>query len=281
MTAPRIAVIVFPGGNCETETARAVENAGMNAELFRWNRDAASLADFDGYVIGGGFSYQDRVRAGIIASKEPIMDALCSAADAGKPILGICNGAQILVESGLVPGLSGKTLSMALAPNRMMKGNHVVREGYYSAWARLKSIAPNGRCAFNLDANKGEILPIPFAHAEGRFTTSDVEVEKRIVTGKHVVFAYCTAAGDIATGFPDNPNGSLESAAALCNEKGNVMAMMPHPERADLLRQTPGSMGGPWAAARLEANGSLVALSAPGPGRKIFTSMHRFLGGKS
>ena len=103
----KIAVLQFPGTNCEFETLVAVKAVGMDGEIFRWNRSAGELSGFDGFVIPGGFSYQDRLRAGVIASKEPVMSALKEEAGRGKPILGICNGFQILVETGLLPG-SGK-----------------------------------------------------------------------------------------------------------------------------------------------------------------------------
>ncbi|MBE7559276.1 phosphoribosylformylglycinamidine synthase I [bacterium] len=275
---PRVAVIVFPGNNCELETARAVENAGMSAELFRWNRDAKELDQFDGFVVGGGFAYQDRVRSGAIAAKEPIMDGLARAAEAGKPILGICNGAQILVEAALVPAVRGSdSLDMALAPNRMVKNGHVVREGYFTDWRNLKNLAPPGRCAFNLDIPEGELLPMPFAHAEGRFTTADAKVREALVSGRHVVFAYATPSGEVHEEFPDCPNGSIFAAAAVCNVPGNVLAIMPHPERADTLKHVPSSFPGPYGLARRRAFGDPDALNRPGPGRRLFDSMRKFL----
>ncbi len=276
---PKIAVIVFPGNNCELETARAVQNAGMSAELFRWNRDPKELAKFDGFVVGGGFAYQDRVRSGAIAAKEPIMDGLARASAAGKPILGICNGAQILVESALVPAIRGTdSMDMALAPNRMVKNGHVVREGYYTDWRNLKSLTPPGRCAFNLDIPEGELLPMPYAHAEGRFTTSDATVRNTLVSGKYIVFAYATPQGEVREEFPYCPNGSIFAAAAVCNVKGNVLAIMPHPERADTLRHVPTAFPGPFGQARRKAAGDPEALMVAGPGRRLFESMKKYLG---
>src|SRR3989338_3801427 len=109
-----IAVILFPGTNCEEETARACKSVGLNAEIVRWN--SANIESYDGYIIPGGFSYEDRVRAGVISAKDPILKIIKKEAKKGKPVLGICNGCQILIESGLIPGLKDK-VEMALAPN--------------------------------------------------------------------------------------------------------------------------------------------------------------------
>ena len=128
MTAfPRVAVIQFPGVNCEAETLRALERVGLVAEVFRWTRPAGELRDFQAYVLPGGFSYQDRVRAGALAAKDPLVEVLHGELERGKPALGICNGAQVLVEAGLIPGGSG--VELALARNRM-RG----RTGYFSRW---------------------------------------------------------------------------------------------------------------------------------------------------
>ena len=115
----KVAVIQYPGSNCEYETARAVEASGMSAEIFRWNKDPSSLPEYDGYIIPGGFSYQDRVRAGAIGAKKSIMRTILKEAETGKPVMGICNGAQVLVETGLIPGFDNKELAIALAWNEM------------------------------------------------------------------------------------------------------------------------------------------------------------------
>ena len=121
MSLPRVAVVQFPGVNCEAESERAIERAGLGAERFRWTRPAGELRDFDAFLLPGGFSYQDRVRAGALAAKDPLMDVLAEEAERGKPVLGICNGAQVLVEAGLVPGGGG--VELALARNRMRFGS--------------------------------------------------------------------------------------------------------------------------------------------------------------
>ena len=119
MTAfPRVAVIQFPGVNCEAETLRALERVGLVAEVFRWTRPAGELRDFQAYVLPGGFSYQDRVRAGALAAKDPLVEVLHGELERGKPALGICNGAQVLVEAGLIPGGSG--VDLGAVPRQMV-----------------------------------------------------------------------------------------------------------------------------------------------------------------
>src|SRR6185295_15696812 len=123
----RVAVMQFPGVNCESESMRALTRVGLAPEVFRWTRPAGELRDFDAFVLPGGFSYQDRVRAGALAAKDPLLDALIEESERGKPVLGICNGAQILVEAGLVP--DRERVELALARNRMAG-----RAGYYARW---------------------------------------------------------------------------------------------------------------------------------------------------
>jgi len=113
-----VAVLQLPGVNCEYETRAVLERAGLQAEIFRWNLPPESLETFDAYVIPGGFSYQDRIRAGVVAAKAPVLSVVAAGAEAGKPVLGICNGAQVLVEAGLVPGLQPGRVEVSLAPNR-------------------------------------------------------------------------------------------------------------------------------------------------------------------
>lgn len=280
MSVPSIVVLQFPGSNCEAETARAIRRAGMDATVFRWNDDAARLAEYDGYVIGGGFSYQDRVRSGVIAAKEPVLATLAEAAAAGKPVLGICNGAQILVEAGLVPGLEPGRVEMALAANIMRREGHTVRRDYYATWAFLRCAVPGERTAFTQLLDEGEVLPMPFAHAEGRFTTRDPAVREALSVNRQIVFQYCTPDGDVDETFPVTPNGAMAAAAAICNPAGNVLAIMPHPERAALLRSTPLSLAGPYGEWRRGAVGDLAVLDGPGPGHMLFLSMARYLEAK-
>src|SRR3989338_9545125 len=155
----------FPGNNCEEETKDRCIDVGMEAKIVRWYTKK-NLSNFDGYIIPGGFSYEDRIRSGVIAAKEKIMDKIREEAKNGKPLLGLCNGAQILVETGLIPGLKDG-VEMALAPNT----NPFV-SGYYDAWVHIKAVNSKNN-AFNQFYDKNEIIKIPVAHGEGRFTTKD------------------------------------------------------------------------------------------------------------
>ena len=230
----KIAVLYFPGNNCEEETRDRCIDVGMDAEIVRWN-SKENLSNYDGFIIPGGFSYEDRVRAGIIAAKEKIMGKVIEEARNGKPLLGICNGAQVLVETGMIPGLKNK-VEMALAPNV----NPLV-SGYYDAWVYIKNINSN-KCAFNNYYEKNEIIKVPVAHGEGRFMTKDKNLIKKLEKNKQIVFQYCDERGKVLNKFPINPNGAVHSIAAISNKEGNVMAMMPHPERASYNWQVSGSI---------------------------------------
>ena len=225
-----IAVIQFPGSNTERETLMACRRVGLNPVEFLWNESTEKLMQFDGYVIVGGFSYEDRSRAGIIAALDPIIKQVKLEAEKGKPVLGICNGAQILVESGLVPGLQGYSIGMALTDNKRVKKGSVVGVGYYNTWANLQSSISSDRCAFTLHLKTGEWINVPLAHGEGRFIIPE-ELLKKMIANNQTVYRYCDDNGNIIDEFPTNPNGSMYNLAAVCNAAGNVMAIMPHPER--------------------------------------------------
>ncbi|MCF7846396.1 MAG: phosphoribosylformylglycinamidine synthase I [Candidatus Peribacteraceae bacterium] len=224
---PKIAVIQFPGSNCELETARAVERNGMTAEHFRWNENK-SLAGFDGAVLVGGFSHEDRGRSGLIASKDPLTQEIFKLAQRGGVVFGICNGAQILVETGLVPNFEFGKSVLALTRNRRVKDGEVVGEGYFNEWiyVRPQKTRPN---AFNQFGK--ETLKIPVAHGEGRFFSQDADLIAKIVDENLNAFVYCDAEGNISPEFPTNPNGSILNLAGVTNSAGNVCALMPHPER--------------------------------------------------
>lgn len=227
----KIAVIQFPGSNCEAESLRAVAAAGMQAKEFLWNQSHAELEKFDGYFIVGGFSYEDRSRSGIIASLDPVMRVIQAESTKGKPVLGICNGAQILVETGMVPGLTDNAVGMALTVNKRISNGQVLGTGFYNAWTYVQLTAPSGNCAFTRHLKQGEAMHMPLAHGEGRFLIPEALLEEMKANGLDC-FRYCDADGIIKDEFPTNPNGAVENLAAVCNTGGNVMAMMPHPERS-------------------------------------------------
>lgn len=228
----KIAVIIFPGTNTERETFMAVRRAGMEPVEFLWNNDYKILEKCNGYIIAGGFAYEDRSRAGIIASLDPLMKEIRKQAETGKPVLGICNGAQILIESGMVPGLKDYQLGMALTDNKRTKKGHVLGTGYYNNWAHLFLSVPNHRTAFTRHLQQGQNIHIPFAHAEGRFLMPE-ELLEELIENQQTVFRYGNSDGNITAEFPTNPNGSIYNLAAVCNPQGNVMALMPHPERTE------------------------------------------------
>ncbi len=222
----KAAVILFPGMNCENETMRALTVSGFHIELVRWNQHV-NLDDFSCFVIPGGFSYEDRIRAGVIAAKHPLLDEIKKQSKKGKPVIGICNGAQVLVESGLVPGFSSSA-QMGLAPNKNPEVN-----GYYSTWVKIRP-AQQKKNAFNRLFTENDVIDIPVAHGEGRFATKeDNEKIKNLIA-----FQYCDYHRAIDQSFPTNPNGSLLNIAGITNEAGNVLAIMPHPERASFDKQT-------------------------------------------
>ena len=226
----KIAIIQFPGSNTERETFMACHRVGLLPVGFLWNQPLEELSNFDGYIIVGGFSYEDRSRAGVIAALDPIIKQIKVEAKSGKPVLGICNGAQILVESGMVPGLENGRVGVALTDNKRIKNNHVIGVGYYNTWVNLTVSVPPNRCAFTRKLKPEESINIPLAHGEGRFIVPSELLEK-MIKNKQTVYRYCDEGGNIIDEFPTNPNGSTYNLAAVCNPAGNVMAMMPHPER--------------------------------------------------
>jgi len=262
---PRACVIQFPGVNCEYESARALRDAGAVAEIHRWNEDAAHLAAFDLFLLPGGFSYQDRIRAGVVAAKEKILGALADEAGKGKPVMGICNGAQVLVEGGFIPGLRPGEVELALATNRMPG-----REGYFTDWSFLRV---SERTPSWLAELAGSVLPIPFAHGEGRFTSRREGLFEELEAKGQIVLRYCDEDGRVDGAWPRTPNGSIAAAAGLCNPEGNVLAMMPHPERSAWLGQVPEELPGRWGERRREAAGEWSRLRGEGPGMAILRAM--------
>lgn len=226
----KIAIVQFPGSNCERETILAVKRAGMEPQEFLWNESREKLREMDGYIIVGGFSYEDRSRAGIIAALDPVMLEIKAQSEQGKPVLGICNGAQILVETGLVPGLENNKLGMVLTENKRVINGKILGTGYYNTWVYMRLSDQYQRNAFTRRLNPKHLLHVPIAHGEGRFVMTEALLQEVEQQGLNV-FQYCDEQGVIDERFPINPNGSLRNIAAISNKAGNVMAMMPHPER--------------------------------------------------
>ena len=203
------AVIVFPGSNCEFDVMEAVRSLGGEATIL-WHGDS-SLGDVDAVVVPGGFAHGDYLRTGAIARFSPIMQEVTRFAAAGGPVLGICNGFQVLLEAGLLPG--------AMLRNRSL---HFRCEFVHVRVEQQDT-------PFTVAAAAGQILRIPIAHGEGNYFAPP-ELVDRLERNRQVVFRYVTADGEVTD--EANPNGSVNNIAGICNEARNVVGLMPHPERA-------------------------------------------------
>src|SRR5579863_2286581 len=217
----RIAVLVFPGTNSEDETLRLLRDCGGNATCVHWS-EAEKLQEYDAYVLPGGFAYEDRIRAGAVAAHDRMMDAVIAAAGAGKLVFGICNGAQILLEAGLVPGTGPARRPTAAFAKNAPSAHFVCRH------VHLKLAVAPARCAITAALGSGAIVPAWAAHAEGRLAATPEHLEE-IVSGDHLAFVYAHADGAVDAAAV--PNGSALGCAGLVNRAGNVLAIMPHPER--------------------------------------------------
>jgi phosphoribosylformylglycinamidine synthase subunit PurQ / glutaminase len=216
------AVLQFPASNCDQDALHVVRNVLGHAGRFVWHKES-SLAGFDAVIIPGGFSYGDYLRTGAIARFSPIMEAVQRFAAEGGPVLGICNGFQILCEARLLPG--------ALVRNRSLqfRCEHVF----------VKTTA--GDTPFTGKIPAGKIMKVPIAHGEGCYFADDATLEKLKANGQ-ILWQYCDASGTLAE--KANPNGSLLHIAGICNERRNVAGLMPHPERA--IESILGSDDGKW-----------------------------------
>src|SRR5687768_14553003 len=206
---PRVAVVRFPGSNCDFDTLRAAEGVGADA-YFVWHRDT-DLSGADVVILPGGFSYGDYLRCGAIARFSPIMQAVQRHAAGGGPVLGICNGFQILCEAHLLPGalMRNAGLSFVSKPvDVIVERADTVFTSAYEVGARLR---------------------LPVAHGDGRFVASNETLRELEAEGR-VVLRYVAATE--ASPYQPNPNGSANHIAGLCNAAGNVVGIMPHPERA-------------------------------------------------
>ena len=207
----KFAIVVFPGSNCDHDAHHAAKHVlGQDAE-FVWHKDA-SLGGADVVILPGGFAHGDYLRTGAIARFSPVMQSVQAFADAGGPVLGVCNGFQILLESGLLPG--------AMLRNSGLKFicEHV------SVRVEQTDTPFTGAC------RQGQVLRIPINHGEGNYYASD-DVLDRLERDRRVIFRYVDAASGEPTSAA-NPNGAARNIAGICSERRNVVGMMPHPERA-------------------------------------------------
>ena len=202
-------VIVFPGSNCDRDVAVVLKSVTGKSPKMVWHQENI-LPKCDLIVIPGGFSYGDYLRSGAMAAHSPIMKSIVKKARSGVPVLGICNGFQILTETGLLPGVLMRNSSLRFVCKdvniRVEKTNTIFSKKY----------------------NQGEILRIPIAHHDGNYFT-DEETLKKIEDGAQIAFRYCDEKGDISQS--SNPNGSVDNIAGIFNSDGNILGMMPHPER--------------------------------------------------
>lgn len=203
-------VIVFPGSNCDHDAYHALAHV-MNANAqFIWHKNT-DLSDVDFLLVPGGFSYGDYLRSGAIARFSPILQSVNEFANKGGPILGVCNGFQILLEAGLLPGA--------------MLHNEQLRFICKQAYLRCET----SDTLFTRTVEKGEILQLPVAHGEGNYVTNNDQL-KELQDNDQIVFRYCNRKGE--TTREANINGSIDHIAGICNQQRNVLGMMPHPERA-------------------------------------------------
>ena len=203
----RFGVVIFPGSNCEQDVVAACRYLGLQAD-YVWHGDT-SVDGFDALVLPGGFSYGDYIRCGAVARFSPVMNEVVRFAEKGGPVLGICNGFQILTEAHLLPGALLRNVGLKFI-------------------CRRQPLRVEGSCDW-LDLPAGTVLEVPINHNEGNYTC-DAETLERLDANGQVIVRYCEPDG---TSAPDGsaPNGALDDIAGICNERGNVFGLMPHPER--------------------------------------------------
>ncbi|MDH5691169.1 MAG: phosphoribosylformylglycinamidine synthase subunit PurQ [Candidatus Bathyarchaeota archaeon] len=266
----RVCIMRVGGTNCDSETKRAFDDLGVKAEIVHLNEmvKKGNLLDYNALVFPGGFSYGDYVRAGAIWAKgtqAKLRYDLIRFVGEGRPVLGICNGFQVLVEAGLLPGFEGisEYPEAALATN--------VPIGYHCNWVYIK-YENSGKCLFAQKIQKGKVLRIPVAHAEGRFLFPKEKADrylKRLYDNDQLVFRYCDENGKHANGvYPINPNGAFHDIAGICDSTGTIFGLMPHPERAYYGWQLPD-----WTKEE--------KMPKHGDGRLVFESMIEYLRKKS
>lgn len=206
----KFGVVVFPGSNCDHDTYHVISKVIGQPVDFIWHKQD-SVEGFDAIILPGGFSYGDYLRSGAIARFSPVMQAIKSFADEGGLVLGICNGFQILCESGLLPG--------ALLKNRDQK--------FICEHVNIR--VEHTETPFTAAYKPGQVIRIPIAHGDGNYFCDDATLQ-RLEANQQVIFRYSDAEGNITEAV--NPNGSRHNIAGICNENRNVLGLMPHPERA-------------------------------------------------
>lgn len=230
----RVCIARVGGTNCDAETKRAFDDLGVKAGIVHLNElvRKRNLLEYSALIFPGGFSYGDYVRAGAILANGIVAKLgsdLKSFVEEERPILGICNGFQVLVEAGFLPGFKG----VSEYPEAALTTNTPV--GYRCVWVYLKN-ENSGNCVFTKKIRKRKVVRIPVAHAEGRFVlskTKEKDYLKRLYDGDQLVFRYCDEDGTYAEGrYPINPNGAFHDVAGICSPSGTVFGLMPHPERA-------------------------------------------------
>ena len=204
----RIAVLMFPGSNCDLDTVHVLKEVMKVKTDLVWHNHFKER-DYDGVILPGGFAFGDYLRAGIIAAHSPAIDEARIMLKDGRPVIGICNGFQILTEAQFLPG--------ALLQNDSLK--------FVCKWVNL--VVENNKTVLSNKMKKGEVIDIPIAHGEGRFFTDDI---KELEENNQIVFRYADEEGNVTDA--SNPNGSLGNIAGVCNLEQNCIGLMPHPERA-------------------------------------------------
>jgi phosphoribosylformylglycinamidine synthase len=203
------AIVVFPGSNCDHDAYHAARHVLGQEARFVWHKDT-SLGDADVVILPGGFAHGDYLRTGAIARFSPVMNAVQAFANAGGPVIGICNGFQVLLEAGLLPGA-------------MLRNSDMYRCEYVHVRVEQTDTPFTGLCTV------GQVLKIPIAHGEGNYYADDATLDE-LERNRQVIFRYATRTGEITR--EANPNGSARNIAGICNRQRNVVGLMPHPERA-------------------------------------------------